>query len=234
MRLVPEMRRLLDPARRIILYAPPIWETPLLKCSRVTKGMAVTPFTFNMPEQRPNGDLYLVSVHRDDNTILGLPAGWTSLYSQNGADTMWNRVGYRVGSSEPATYQVTASANPGAPYYDDWVVGVLHLTGADTADPINGHNVSTGTSNSATAPAVTVDEGGTMVVRFFTADNLSPSVTMGTADTEYRHDATHQHDIHVACIVEEGPGSGQSTGTKSISFSGSTQWIAATVAINRA
>lgn len=218
--------------QKLIMFARPIWDTPQLRKALLTSGYAAgLSLPFNMMDPRPDSDLYLASLHRDDTDVVSQPAGWTSLYGQAGMATMYHRLAYRVGNSEPASYNATIPSTPGGRHYH---FGALRITGADTADPINNHAIATGTGTSMTAPALTVDEDNTLVLRFFMADNSMPSAEMGVAEAVYRHDAIGQQDIHVLCIVEQGPANGQSTGTKSISLSASTQWLASTVAINRA
>lgn len=210
-----------DLRHRLILFPTP---GSMLTASVLRVGTtAANSFEFDMIDPRPDGSLYLLGIHRDESVTVTLPGGWTQIQNRAGI-SVTGAVGYRVGASEPATYTVTAS---GA-FDPDWYAGILRLDGANTADPINASAISHAHSDVAIAPSVQVDEDDTLVFRFFTLDNRN---LPDGHDYEYRGEYT---TTAAACIVQQGPASGQYTGTCSIVPADETNWVAATVAINRA
>jgi len=93
-----------------------------------------TSHSFNMPSNRPDGLLYVVVIGIDADNIATPPSGWTEICAStdNGLQNYW--VGYRVGSSEPASYSFTLDASDGAEAL------VFTVDGADTSNVVDASN----------------------------------------------------------------------------------------------
>ena len=125
-----------------------------------------TSLTFDMPTTKPDGDLYLFPMGKDDDQTGITVSGWT--LPPNGfrqdAGTHSGYVFYRVGSSEPSSY--TTSTWSGT----EPVGGcVIRISGAGTPTVL-GANAN---SSSCTAPAKAV-AGSSKVIRVFIIEDDNP------------------------------------------------------------
>lgn len=223
------MRELIQLRRNLVIFPPRFSATPIVEGIQQTYVTSVSPFTYNMPTPSPDDDFYITPLVGDQDIALTFDVAWTVLFAQTSPSSDINiKVGYRVGSSEPETYEATHSGS-GYSY-----AGVLRISGVDNSDPINDYGVGTGTGAVLTAPDVDpVDEANTLVLRFFAADptaGLGPKFKDGQ-DFEY---STVRDYLSIGCMIEEGPALNGATGTRSVEATGSMNWIASTVVLNRA
>lgn len=194
---------------------------------------AGTAKTVNMPATRPDGDLYVMVIGVDRaNNVADTPAGWTFLLS-TGTDAGNNpvvHVFWRVGDSEPATYDVDANKS------SDCSGGVWRISGANIFYPINSYAVNDNETAATTqdSPSVTTDENNTTLLLGIYPYRKDTTANPGTLDgTNLKTDtnATSQfaHDA--------GPETAGASGTSTWTFGSNTNNNgnpAFTIAINPA
>lgn len=113
---------------------------------------------------------------------------------------------------------------------------IVRYSGADTSDPIDAFadaGVTSGSSTTATAPAVVTSLAGARVLRFFSAfksttfNNTSPPMrlyTVGSTNNSAERTAAGYHQTLPAGNTNDFP----------VTFGSSAEWLAATVALNPA
>ena len=103
---------------------------PVVESYTYTNNGSNSVATVNMPATRPDGDLYLVMVFVDSDYVTAA-TGWTELQAgvTNAECNGW--MGYRIGSSEPASYSFTLSSS------DESSVHLWRISGFDATTPIN-------------------------------------------------------------------------------------------------
>lgn len=182
----------------------------------------------NMPSTRPDGDLYFMLYSHDGDSAPSL-TGWNQLASaehSGGGSAATIGVWWRYGSSEPATYTVTHSGGT-----EKFSAVVVRITGAHASDPIGASSsTSEGNSSTATAPAITAEEGDSLILRCYTADNQD-FTGYGSATEVWSSNRTDSDAAHVGLTQESSPGASTSTGTDTGTLDGSNEWITFTVEI---
>lgn len=128
--------------------------------TETTNSTNTTSFTVNMPSSRPNGRLYVMLVQVDGGDQIADPSGWTRIQrSASGAATaFW--AGYRIGSSEPATYSVATDASAS----ESWNAIVLGVDRFNSGAPIDTSSVNTGTSTTPTSTGITTTVNDCLVI----------------------------------------------------------------------
>lgn len=114
---------------------------------------AGTSHIVNMPATRPDGDLYIVVHDIGSTAATWTHTGWTELLDEGVANGL--AIAYRVGSSEPASYTFTTSANTRS------ADAVYRISGAEapgTQAPEIG-TTATGTSTTPDPPAAVMTGG---------------------------------------------------------------------------
>ena len=190
----------------------------------IPPGLEAVDPVFAMPEERPDGDLYLVFVARDHQHEVTVPGWNTIIATANPADDhLYSYIAWRWGSSEPATYQAIASSGEYA------AIAVLRISGARSPIPVAASDFDHADSGTvAPAPSVTPAEAETLVLRFFQADSDSIGTVPPTVVINHGGGANL---LQGAAISQEpGPDAGQPTGVASASGF-NDNWFAATVAI---
>ena len=112
---------------------------PVVESVTTTIQGASTTFELFMPSTRPDGDLYLAIVGKDDEVAMAAEASWTTIQALTDGSGSYSGVWYRIGDSEPESYNWHGDNEP-------WKGGVLHISGFDSDTPIDDSSVSYGTS----------------------------------------------------------------------------------------
>lgn len=150
----------------------------------VSDGSSNATLTVNVPANVVNGDLMIAVIHNNHVANPGSitpPGAFTELannFSENGNFAMHSWVGYRIASSEPASYDWTIDAGTA----DDhgWI---FRVTGHDGASPIDGTGTifSGSTAGNASVNSVTTSYSNTVVFWLFGGKNGSNLVADDTA-----------------------------------------------------
>jgi MSHA biogenesis protein MshQ len=202
--------------------------------SNTSNGPA-TVIDFPKPAGTVEGDLLLAIAANMNGSgrSMAAPAGWvivpnTDQFNGTAARThAWYKV---AGPSEPASYSFTETGGSGY----DMSGGILALTGANQAAPINasgGQNNGTGTSTAVTAPSITTTVSDTLLV-FGGACNVGITFTPPPGMTEHwdrSSSGTYRVTTEVASAVFPGPGP---TGTRTATASGACKSDGILIAIS--
>ncbi len=188
----------------------------------VTHTSTGTSETFNMPATRPDGDLYIFLAHSENDNTISAPAGWNTIAGFNGVNdnTMYMLAAWRMGNSEPATYELGGNMSGG-------LVSVMRFSGVDTSNPINQSAFAEGFSASVNAPAITPTTDGSLIIRMYHTDGEDFTSIPATQWFEEPGPDNSDH----AVSFEDGPAEGVSTGGATASLDGADDWGAITVAI---
>ena len=135
--------------------------------------------TFSMPSTRPDGDLYIVCIAKDDDQTV-THTGWTEIDIQSNGGTWSTAAYYRVGSSEPSTYDFTWTGNETA------IATVLRFSGSTNLPVGNGSNAN---SSTMTCPALTTTpDSASIIVRVFGIEDDNPGSNPPADHTEVAQD----------------------------------------------
>lgn len=189
--------------------------------------------TFEMPATRPDGDLYIVHIVRDEQAAYNSTAefnAWAKIFDEGLVSDAQVTIGWRIGNSEPSIYTWTHTAGG-----EQNVAHVIRISGAHATTPIDGSGSATGDSATATAPSVTAPRADAIVLRFFAVDNelFATSAAGGDVVELYRSGATGTGRQGVSGYSQPGPAAGVGSGTLNQSLP-SERWHAATVIIRKA
>lgn len=116
-------------------------------------------FIVDMPAIRPDGDLYVAFISKDDSDVMAGPAGWTQITQLAGGSG--NRFGawWHIGSSEPATYTWTGDI-------ETWCGTILRISNADNAAPINAFaSAAVSFDTDIISPSVTPTVDNSLIIR---------------------------------------------------------------------
>ncbi len=184
---------------------------------------ASTTLTVNMPETRPEGDLFACFAFKDDDPAwTSIPSNWTEIF-QIDQGTAGPRLGlwmWEGGPTEPTSYALGQDNEIAASV-------VLRITGSDAASPLDTFGTDTGSSANADAPDVTVGVPNTLVLRACAVDTDAVTATQATERAKGGGGAAG--DVGYGVSTDDGPASG-GTGTKQFTHSTDT-WVTATVTI---
>lgn len=139
-----------------IAIVPPIDTTgcPVIESTTIsTQESDSSSITINMPSTRPDGDLYVCIVGKDDDDNFGgVDADWNEIVNVVGSTTSGPRMAawQWIGASEPASYSVTFTADQAAAI-------VYRISGMDDTTPVHksATGSSTGSSNDPAYASVT-------------------------------------------------------------------------------
>ncbi|MCB9821308.1 hypothetical protein H6798_02120 [Candidatus Nomurabacteria bacterium] len=198
-----------------------------------------TSFVMNMPDTRPEGDLYIALMCHDGTGAITPPSGggWTEY-----ADTREHAAYYKVGTdagggSEASSYTWTGSS-------EEWYGVIMRVTGFNASDPVSG---TPGTGSSAsdavpTLPATTPDASATLVISSTGVDDDIPDdtswlpygYTIIASGNSNSSTPTDTNDCgFAAASLDTPPTNGVSTGTTDlVSSSLLDTYGASTIAIN--
>lgn len=209
---------------------------PVLEASDITivlNADADTNATGNKPTGTVEGDLLVAFVGSDDTAAVhGNPGGWTqvgsSIEQSSSEHSLWFKA---AGASEPSTYTWSLGGASEA-YY----VGILRISGADNADPIDISSASGTSGDPCVCPDVTTTVDDTLILRACgTNDQGGNDVILdgGTPTShtlEYSKPGAASGDVgnHVSFVAQASAGA---TGTANIDLSGATNHVRYTVAI---
>jgi hypothetical protein len=189
-----------------------------------------TSFTVNMPPSRPDGRLYVMLIHADGGDEIADEPGWTRIQRSTSGSTTAFWVGYRIGSSEPASYSVNTVASAS----ETWHAIVLGIDRFDASAPIDVSSVNTGTSAAPTPTGVTTTVDDCLVLWCMAHDSSSASQTAAPTHpsgygpitvvrTSIANGVLH---VHYTTKAAAGSVSGDAGNLTS-----SDEWIAALIAI---
>lgn len=197
-----------------------------------TANATTATLTITKPAGVVQNDLLIATLAARGNTTITAPAGWTQVQRQNNGTTQTLAVFYRVATVTDiaaTNYVFNLSASVG-------VAGaILRYTGADPLAPIDASGIATGTSATATAPAVTTTVADTTVVWVAGIPNSGaltvPTVPTGTTQrvnaVNNPGGATNDTRLGVADVAQAAAGD---TGSGAFANT-SGAWVAATVVL---
>lgn len=212
------------------------------------KGLSTTSLRFDMPNERPDGDLYLLFIVKDDDPDFTstdpVSDGWTLIQEGTGNAATYLRTlaYYKVGSSEPLEY---------GPYTIDseTYIAVVYRLSGQNATPLDTSAVTNhAPTTSPTAPSVTTTAANCLVFHAVGGSNDEASADPAAASpdqhvyfsipaTESINRATIENGESgaVALAISIGiQASAGATGTKTFSFEAATapeEHVGITVAI---
>jgi hypothetical protein len=135
--------------------------TPIIESTTVTiEGNSVATVTFDMPATRPDNDLYVLFVSKDDQfgcSELNTVHGWTNIQQGDGPANEYvnGSAWYKVGSSEPASYTFDFDSADS----ETAIFVVYRISGADATTPINVSGINEQSPTlSPNAPTITTTE----------------------------------------------------------------------------
>ena len=195
--------------------------------SSVTANAASGSVAVNKPTGTVEGDLLVacLTFNTGSSATLTVPTGWTLIARTNQTTTVGLATYYRVaGASEAASYTWGSSSR--------WTIGIIRISGANTTTPIqvSAANSSGTASTSVGAPAVTTTAANSLVLAFYTNNNISTyTAATGTFEQyDAPYSATSPSNM-LATFIKDVAGS---TGTLTATSSNSAAWAAQQVAIN--
>jgi len=190
----------------------------------------VTEFNINMPATRPDGDLYIAVIGKDDDvTFSVVPSNWNEIYNfTDGQGGCTLGAWWWVGDNEPASYAVGDDS-------EEYSGAILRIENADTVNPIHTSDTATGSSDTPTAPSVMPTMDNTVILYTAAIDSDSWDTT-----DPYPSGTEGQFDI-----VSTGGGSGSGntaaatkagvkdsdSGTGAFLAQAADTWAAGTIAI---
>jgi hypothetical protein len=127
--------------------------------------------TVNMPSTRPDGDLYICLLCKDDTSNVTDPAGWNEIVNGD-VGTGAGYIGWRFGSSEPATYSFTHSGSS-----ESWNGVVIRYSGVKPTTPFGSQTITPGGnagSGAVTAafPVITAETADSKILRLCFTDTV--------------------------------------------------------------
>jgi len=191
----------------------------------------VSDVTVDMPATRPDDDLYVMVVDRDDDDfayddIEG--QGWTLIehhaMALGSATASW---WWKIGSSEPAQYVL--GIDGGGAEKSNHVV--IRISGINTSDPIGAFGtMNDGTTSPATSPAITAETADSLILRHYAVDTqIVDSFSGGTEVARITSQAGGTSNYGV--VRESSPGASTTTGTATATLSADDDWYANTIEI---
>jgi len=201
-----------------LFYSPDniSWKTvgsspPVVESFNIDRGAGNT-CTLNRPSGVREGDLLIVICTKDGTgSALSGPAGFSVLVaeSESGEQTTaswWKE----ANDSESSSYAVTWGG-----VSEDYVGGIIRISGANTVDPVDVSDTNTGTGN-VIAPDVTTTENNSLILRFCGIDDDdqgdSFGVPAGTVELWARASPSGTGECSGSCAYENQTTNG-STGT---------------------
>ncbi|KKL69827.1 hypothetical protein LCGC14_2111010, partial [marine sediment metagenome] len=193
--------------------------------------------TLNKPSGTQEGDLLVLHLTIDNTgDSLNGPFGWTILLpeSQNNGQTTvsWYKI---ANASEPSSYNVTWVG------IEDYIGGIIRITGHDRANPIQATAINTGTGN-ITNPSVSTTQNDTLIIGFHGLDEadqgydygnileIGPTVLYANCTTIRGGQPREcSAGMYYEIQANQGPSDVRTWGIE-----GNEGWYAATVAINSA
>ncbi len=188
--------------------------------------------TINVPSGTVDGDLLVTTFVEgyNSNTSATGPGGWTELiteyYTGNNLGIV---VFYRIASSEPASYDFSATNASGS-----FVVTMARISNVNTSNPIDVSSGNSGVSStSAVAPSITTTNTSDLVLCFYgNHKNTSFSAASGTTEKlDIGYDGSGSKDLTQMISTFETTSAG-ATGNKTAASAIAGDWVAAQIAIN--
>ena len=207
----------------------PAHAAPVYQSSQTSTG-TTNSLSISKPTGTASNNLLLATLSaRGTTTTITAPTGWRQLQQLNNGTNETLAVFYRVADASDGSvtsYTFTLSSSVG-------VAGaILRYSGVDTSDPVNASDIATGTSTTATAPAVTTTVADTTVVRIAGIPN-NGTLTVPTGTSErvniVRDTSGNNNDtrLGVADATQTNPGS-----TNPAAFANTSgAWVAATIVL---
>ena len=133
----------------------------------------------SMPATRPDDDLYLFMLCKDDTNTVTNPTGLNQIVN-GAADPGFTAAvyfGWRIGNSEPSSYTFAHGGGT-----EDFNAAVLRCSGFKTADPIGATTNLPGdavlgsgnpTNNWPTGSGDVAEEAGSLILRLFWGDGIT-------------------------------------------------------------
>lgn len=185
------------------------------------------------------GDLLIAVWGIAINPLSGVPAGWTAISGLQGFNVAICPLGpircqlnvyYRISDGTETSVTFVFSGSPGGPRSQ--VGAVLRYSGTHATDPIGPVAKQSGTGGSPVAPAIITTEDNTRVLRLaLTGEETSVgALTNPPATSRFNLGSGMGGDVAVHGAGSDAPqASAGNSGTAS--WTGGSDWVAATIAI---
>jgi hypothetical protein len=186
-----------------------------------------------MPATRPDGDLYVAIVGKDDDPSFTAHSSWTNeLYNneEGGAQGPRGGVWWRIGSNESASYDWTGDD-------EEWAGMVLRISGFSLGNVVDSMATDVGTTGAVILPAITPTYGDGLILRIAAVDTdeFGAGYYPGT-QTEITTQSSSAGGAGSAAIaatwITSPPPGGSSTGTSAFTGGVDDSWVAATIAFS--
>jgi hypothetical protein len=181
-----------------------------------------------LPTGYQAGDLLILGLQYRQSVTANAVSGWTQIATLGATSPMtWWRRQADGGEGSTVTVSFSGSTNISG--------GTIAITTGtwDTAAPINQNSTNNGTSTSATANAITPNVNDTLLI--YLGGAVGSGLTMSTPSPmslQWTQSSTDSTNNAVAVMATEaGPSSGVSTGTRTSTVSGSSDWKAFLLAV---
>jgi hypothetical protein len=187
-----------------------------------------TTLTLDMPATKPDGDLYVAIVGKDDDPAMTAHSSWTNeIYNTNegGNAGPTSGVWWRIGSNESASYAWTGDA-------EEWAGMVLRVSGFSTENIIDSSATAVDTSGYPTMPTITPTNSDCLILRVAAVDlDVFGEGWYPGTDTEITSQSGNGVSI-AATYITSPPAGGSPTGTSDFTGGVSDSWVASTIAIS--
>lgn len=184
-----------------------------------------TTFAMDMPATRPDGDLYIAQITKEnDGQITSVPSGWTEVENNASAGSVRFATYYRIGSSEPSSYTWAALESK------KWVGAIHRIRDVDNGTPIDASADDTGNTDTPMAPAVTTTSDDALVLRVYGAvGNEQAGVYWPGGTTGIWQDDADTAVVGAAAYATQATAG--DSGAAAFTMTGLRRWIATTIAI---
>ena len=181
------------------------------------------------PTDTAQNELLLALHGADGSGSLTEPSGFTLLSTLSNGSAIVGEVSHKIaGASEPADYSASRAT------VDDQILGLLRISGVDTAAPIHASATDTGNSATPTAPGLTTTAANCLIVHFYVGDSGDlvtedagyPTDTVGIFNRE-----TETPSIVCAGAARENKAVAGLVPSRSFELASAEQWVAWTIAI---
>jgi hypothetical protein len=206
---------------------------PVIESVTTSVVVGDTTFTLNMPATKPDGDLYVAIVGKDDDPSFTAHSSWTNEVYNNetgGAQGPRGGVWWRIGSNESASYDWTGDN-------EEWAGIVLRISGFSLNNVLDSVVTSVGETGAPVHPDATPTYSDSLILRVaaIDTDEFGAGYYPGT-QTEITTQSSSAGGAGSAAIaatyITSPPVGGSSTGTSAFTGGADDSWVAATVVFN--
>jgi len=214
--------------------APPTPGVPLVRSVASNAGNSLQSITINKPAGTAQGDalVAIISHQSGSNRSMTAPAGWTAIagtdvYEGTNAHIhAWYRV---AGASEPASYTFTITGGDGR----DTAGGIIAISGANQATPINasaGQSNGSTSSTSVPAPSITTTMPDTLLIYAGSGATAASYTAPGNMAEQFDRTTSGTYKVSIEAATQSLAASG-ATGTRTALASTSMRSVGIMLAV---